>query len=372
MQTAQRQPATGVIRHLFDEAAQYQFRQALRLLLIWLRSQAVSYEDAFKHVLRFQNNVSLGFPASEIAALHAEFVAPQTDQAATVAPLRITLTPAFIGLLGTNGSLPFHYSERIAAHQLHDKDDSARAFLDLVSNRMVGLFFEAWGKYRLESRIDTHGVDPLRALLEQLGGFKTSERTYRGDGEDVLASFAALFRTRPMSAFAIAGALSDHFSLPIAIEQFVGCWDHLHGKQHTVLGTPEPALGHGATLGGRIWRRDRRIRLLIGPLGKAGRDACLPRGDTAKALTHMLRRFGLANLECEVRLILKPDCVTPVLLSADRPDQHRLGWGAFLTSSPGRPENAHVRYLLPMHAARSRTDDVLRSVRSTTRPISNA
>jgi type VI secretion system protein ImpH len=38
-----------------------------------------------------------------------------------------------------NGSLPFHYSERIAANQLHAEDESARAFLDILSNRMVGL-----------------------------------------------------------------------------------------------------------------------------------------------------------------------------------------------------------------------------------------
>ena len=371
MQTAKRQPATGVINHLFDEPAQYQFRQSLRLLLIWLRAQGVSYDDAFKHVLRFQNSVSLSFPASEIASIKAEFLAPPADQTGAAAPTRINMTPAFIGLLGANGSLPFHYSERIAAQQLHHRDDSARAFLDVLSNRMVGLFFEAWGKYRLESRVDTHGADQLRGLLEQLGGFKKSDGTYRGDGEDVLASFAALFRTRPMSAFAIAGALSDHFGVPIDIEQFVGCWDYLQAKQHTVLGTPQPALGHGATLGGRIWRRDRRIRLLIGPLGTVSRDTCLPRGDMAKALTQMLKRFGLANLECEVQLILKRECVTPVVLSAGKPAAHRLGWGAFLATKPGSPAQPAVRYLLPMHAARPPIATALRSVPRTARVMPN-
>src|SRR5450830_638695 len=132
MQAKERLPAAGVIDHLFENPAKYQFRQALRILLLWLRSQGVSYDDAFKHVLRFQNSVALGFPASEIEALRAELAEPDdpadyigepgptgwpgvtagtSERAAapSAAPERIVLTPAFIGLLGVSGSLPFHY-----------------------------------------------------------------------------------------------------------------------------------------------------------------------------------------------------------------------------------------------------------------------
>ncbi|MDL2356932.1 MAG: type VI secretion system baseplate subunit TssG, partial [Pseudomonadota bacterium] len=351
MPTEERQPAAGVIHHLFDEPVRHQFRQALRLLLMWLRSQGVAYDDAFKHVLRFQNSVSLGFPASEIAALKAEFVAEPTEEdepatAVSKVPARIALTPAFIGLLGTNGTLPLHYSERIAAQQLHGKDESARAFLDILSNRMVGLFFEAWGKYRLESKIDTHGIDPLRAMLLQLGGFKGADRHQLRGEDDVQAYFAAAFRTRPTSAFAIAGALTEYFGVPIEIEQFVGCWDYLGASQLTVLGKAAPALGHGATLGKRIWRRDRRIRLNIGPLTKAGFDRCLPNGATAAAIKQMLKHFGVANLECEVCLILKPECIRPAVLSAKKQAVNRLGWDSFLTTENGSLTHAAVRYML--------------------------
>lgn len=369
MQTEKRQPAPGVIHHLFDEPAQHQFKQALRLLLLWLRSKGVSYEDAFKDVLRFQNSVSLGFPASEIAALNAEFISEPAEQsepatAASDVPARITLTPAFIGLLGANGTLPFHYSERIAAQQLHKKDESARAFLDILSNRMVGLFFEAWGKYRLESKVDTHGVDQLRAMLMQLGGFKGEDATNHDESgaQEVLAYFAAAFRTRPTSAFAIAGALTEHFGMPIEIEQFVGSWDYLGANQRTNLGKAAPALGHGATLGGRIWRRDRRIRLNIGPLDKAECERCLPNGEAAAAMKKMLKHFGVSNLECEVRLILKPECIRPVVLTVNTPAENRLGWGSFLITAKGQPTSGDVRYMFEMHAARPQTGTALRRV----------
>lgn len=344
MQTEKRQSASGVIRQLLDEPAPFQFRQALRLLLVWLRARGVSYEEAFKHVLRFQNSVSLGFPPSEIEALRADLSAPE----------HVAMTPAFIGLLGANGTLPFHYSERIGAQQLHEKDDSARAFLDILSNRMIGLFYEAWGKYRLESKVDTQGVDPLRGLLMQLGGFKGADYARRDrDENEVLACYASAFRSRPTSAFTVAAVLSEHFCVPVRIEQFVGSWDYLGKHQRTVLGRCAPTLGLGATLGQRLWRCDRRLRLHIGPLNKAELDRFLPRGEAATALATMLRHFGIADLEIEVRLVLKPACIRPIALSARRPEAMRLGWDSFLTTVQGRAARGDVGYLLALRPNRS-------------------
>ena len=218
---------------------------------------------------------------------------------------------------------------------------------------MVGLFFEAWGKYRLESRVDTHGLDPLRAMLMQLGGFKVDDSSKQDGGEsDVLAYFAATFRTRPMSAFAIAGALSEHFGVPIELEQFVGCWDYLDQNQRTMLGKAEPTLGNGATLGKRVWRHDRRIRLHVGPLGKQELERFLPNGEAAAAMVQMLKHLCVAHLEFEVRLILKPEAIEPVVLRATTSTAKRLGWDSFLTSEEGKSTRGDVRYMLKMRAPR--------------------
>ena len=50
----------------------------------------------------------------------------------------------------SSGALPAHYTERIAAHGLYERDDGPRAFLDTFSNRTLSLFYQAWRKYRLE------------------------------------------------------------------------------------------------------------------------------------------------------------------------------------------------------------------------------
>ncbi|OFJ48282.1 hypothetical protein BA896_004140 [Janthinobacterium lividum] len=132
-----------------DEPQRFHFIQAVRILVRWLRQAGLSYdhEQALCQVLRFQNSLSLSFPASQIEALGAQPATCETDiellRAMREAPgTKIFLTPAFLGLLGVNAGLPLHRTERISAAQRWDRDDSTRAFIDLFSQRMVAMFFK--------------------------------------------------------------------------------------------------------------------------------------------------------------------------------------------------------------------------------------
>ncbi len=106
-------------------------------------------------------------------------------------------------------------------------------------------------------------------------------------------------------------------------------------------------------MGKRIWRCYLRIRLNIGPLDAAQRDRCLPQGAIAAGMKRMLQRFGMFNLDCEVRLLLKPECVKPAVLNPNQPAPDRLGWEVFLITVPGDATAADVCSLFKTHAARS-------------------
>ena len=134
MQTKKRTAESGVIQHLLAEPYRYQFIQAVRILLCWLRSQNVSHVQAFSQVLRFKNSLSLSFPASEIEQLSLD----EHEQ--------LALIPTFMRFLGVGGTLPLHHSERIAAYRLSSKDAGVSAFLDIFSHRMVALYYQAWEK----------------------------------------------------------------------------------------------------------------------------------------------------------------------------------------------------------------------------------
>ncbi|SFC32992.1 type VI secretion system baseplate subunit TssG [Collimonas sp. OK412] len=355
MLTAQRRFEPSVIQRLLDKPHRFQFFQAVMMLELWLKQNGVPHEEAVSDFLRFQNTVSLNFPPSEIEALEVSpkltrqsveelLEALQTNQLDNIA-----LTPAFIGFLGSNGTLPSHYSERIAAHQLYEKDHGPRAFLDVFSNRSVALFFKAWRKYRLEFKYQVDGKDSFLPLLMSLAGL--GHRTLRGrmseDGagllDESIGHFAAAIRHRPPSAAYMQRVLREYFSVPITIEQFVGHWYNVPVDQQTVLGSTNALLGSVAMVGERVWQRDLRMRLKIGPLAKKKFESFLPGGAAAVGLQKILAMFTSVFLEYEIQLILRADQVQSVSLGSD-PESGRLGWDTFVTSKPEENDRTDVCY----------------------------
>ena len=332
MQATQRHAATGVIADLFAEPYRYQFMQAVGLLLRWLRQQGVPAEQALNQVLRFQNNLSLAFPASDIKRLSYD------DDG------HIALTPALIGLLGNAGTLPLHYTQRVTA------DDGVAAFLDIFSHRMVALFYQACGKYRFEHGLDTQATDAQLPLLLALAGARPSGSVEAAEN-DAIARYAGLLRSRPASAHAMEKVLADHCQVPVTLEQLVGAWDYLPSDRRSRLGNANFVLARGATAGLRLWRHDRRVRLHVGPLDEARFQRFLPHGAGARALARMLALFGAPGLQYEVRLILSAPCVAQLVLSTDPVRQRRLGWTTFLPTRKGQVRGAEVRYLLPVSPA---------------------
>jgi len=358
MSTPKRRFAPAVIERLFQEPYRFEYFQAVRMLEIWLRKNGAPEQGLVANFMRFQNSTSLRFPASQLEAVTPEPRDLVCDTAALGAALRaatlkyVRITPAFMGLLGGTGVLPVHYTERLAEHQQHQKDDGARALLDTFSNRSLALFYEAWRKYRLALKYQLDGRDrflPLLLALAGLGG-DTLRRRLSGDQDgavldESIGYFAGALRQRPAPAQQIARVLSEYFGQPVRAEQFVGCWYDVPLAQQTILGLPNAVLGAGAMAGGRIWQRDLRLRLVIGPLDRAGFDAFLPGGRAARALHSLLAMFTGMTLEYDVQLVLRAADVRSVTM-ADGETTGRLGWDAYLVDGPQAQDRHDVRYEL--------------------------
>ncbi|MDO8071968.1 type VI secretion system baseplate subunit TssG [Janthinobacterium sp. SUN176] len=340
MQTKKRTAESGVMLGLLAEPYRYQFVQAVRILLCWLSQQNVSHAQAFDQVLRFKNSLSLNFPASEIERLSLD----DNEQ--------LTLIPTFMRFLGVGGTLPMHHSERIAAYRLSGQDAGVSAFLDIFSHRMVALYYQAWEKYRLESTMQTRAADAQLPLLTALAGVRRAALPSSGETDavtqDVAAWYAGLLRCRPVSAQAIGPVLAEYCGVPVVLQQFVGSWDYLEKNRRSLLGNVNFTLARGATLGLRLWRHDMRVCLHIGPLDPAGLQRFLPRSAGAVALAKMLALFGVPDLQFEIRLILSPPCITPLLLSSNPAERRRLGWTTFLQAAQNKVHGAEVRYLLQL------------------------
>lgn len=348
MQTTKRQHAAVMIERLLAAPYQYRFAQLLNILVRMLRQQGIPYAQAFSRVLRFRNSLSLAFPASEIESVQLEPI-DATGASESALP-RIHITPAFIGLLGASGTLPLHDTERAATKASLGADESWKPFIDLFSNRAVGLFYEAWGKYRVGHGLDTRGRDDLLPLLTALGGLRSSSfgpaRPYASIPAEVAGFYAGLLRTRPIAASTVERVLSEYFGVPVRLEEFVGAWDPVPDKMRSTLGVTDPTLGFGAALGTRLWRNDLRVRLHIGPLDEERAKAFLPQGSSHAALRDMVSLFAVPSVQYEVRLLLDEPCLKPLTLRTKGPDRKRLGWNSFLTGTAGKASRPDIRSVL--------------------------
>lgn len=356
MFTPKRRFEPAVIERLFQAPWRFDFFQAVRMLELWLRKNGMPREGLVANYLRFRNSTSLGFPASQLEAIATEprdlpRDARTLGEALQAGTLRyVHLTPAFMGLLGGNGVLPAHYTERIAEHQAWQRDEGARALLDTFSNRSLALFHHAWCKYRLALKYQPGGRDGFLPLLLSIAGLGSDTLRRRlaaeEDGavlDESIGYFAASLRHRPASAPQMARVLSEYFGHPVRAEQFVGSWYPLPPAQQTALGHPTALLGSSAMAGARVWQRDLRLRLVIGPLDHAGFVSFLPGGRAARALRSLVTLFTGVTLEYEVALVLRAADVRSVRMEKGQ-TLGRLGWDAYLVEGVQGADRSDVRY----------------------------
>jgi len=343
-----------VIERLLAEPQRFEFFQAVRLLLLWLEERGVPPQQALDKHLRFANSLSLRFPPSQVEALALIHDKPAHP---AIARPQFRLTPTFMGLLGAHGTLPAHYTEAIQAWIASEQDDAPRAFLDLLSNRMLALFYGAWKKYRVEHMVAGPG-DSFLPLLLALAGFPPGASgastgvaglssgaagSSSGVSERTLALYAGVLRQRPASAAVLGRVLSDLLRVPVVLQEWIGHWDRLDDSERTALGGANAVLGQAALLGARCWRPDLRVRVRIGPVDSVQFERFLPHGSGAATLGSLLGLFAAPTLSYEVVLVLRRTELRALRLGER---SRRLGLDSYVVTAPAVADRDDMRYEL--------------------------
>lgn len=309
MPTAQRRIDSGVIQKLLTEPQRFEFFQAVRLIEHWRPGS-----------LRFRNRLAMGFPPNQLENISSDAGS-------------VRVTPAFMGMLGSQGVLPLHYSERIGRHERDSNDGGPRAFLDLLSHRPLELFYQAWAHHRPDE-----GDGFLKALTALAGPHLEHDLIDR----ETLAFYAAQIRSRTVSAPMMAGVYSEYFDVPFALEQLVGEWQALPVEDQARLGQTNASLDGGVMLGERMYRCDARVRLRIGPLAVEDYERFLPGGDGARQLSAMLDLHCGVDMAYEVHLVQRAEDAQGVCLGAES----CLGVNTRLLSVPPTRDSDELMYLL--------------------------
>jgi type VI secretion system protein ImpH len=339
-----------VIDRLFAEPYRFEFFQALRLLERWhARAAGTPRREVLGRHVRFRNSLALSFPPSDIESLRAVPLTHDSAAAPPGMPPTVEVVPAFFGLLGAGGALPLFYTELFAQREAFRKDGAARAFLDVFQQRAVSLLYEAWRKHRLAlHHEDDHRQQFLPAVLALTGVGTASARPAGCVPDETIAYFAGTFQQRTRSATQTQRVLAAHFGVALKLEQFIGRWHNLPDEASTRLGQSGGVLGQSTLVGARVWQRDLRVRLVIGPLNRRQFDDFLPQGRSAAALRELLTLVSGATLEYEVQLLLQPEQAPPIRLT-DAIHCARLGWDSWLHSRPSGHTLKDARY--DIHAA---------------------
>ncbi|MCX9154822.1 type VI secretion system baseplate subunit TssG [Niveibacterium sp. 24ML] len=340
---------SSAIGRLFAKPQRVGFFQAVRLLRRHLAGRDMRASDALGDRVQFGNSLALSFPASEIEKL--EDISPASTTAD--APVtRVKLTPAFIGLTGNQGVLPQHYTERLLEREVNHRDRAARAFLDIFANRSAVQYFGAWEKYRPHFQFEAEGRSrylPTVLALAGAGAPALQERLDDGSDaslyDETIAYYASILRAAPRSAQSIAAVLSDYFAASVRLVPFVGQWFRLPDESLAQLGLANASLGVDAVCGARIYQRDSRIQIEVGPLSRSAFLAFMPGGASARALDRLLGLVLGPTIEVEVRVLL--DRREVQALKVGLAGGGRLGWDSWLaTESFERdPDDATYRFM---------------------------
>lgn len=359
MPSAQRRPAPGVIERLREAPYQFEFFQAVRVLVAHFRKHASTHadEDPVGEHIRFGNSLNIGFAPSEIEALQFDYAGeemqvawPERAPAPAIEGItRAHIVPAFFGLTGNQGTLPRAYTEQLIDREITRRDRAARAFLDLFSNRATALFYRAWEKYRLYFQYERDRKERfLPMALSFLGAGQPSHQeritdTTRPVLAETLAYYAGALRHISRPAHLVERIVADYFQVPVRVVQFRGRWHTLPTEQLSTLGGSSNRLGIDTLCGARVWHVQTAIELQIGPLDRHAFERFLPGGEAARAIEALLVALCGLTLECTVRPILRKEDVRPVQLGSDE-GGGRLGHNTWALTRLTHEHRADVAY----------------------------
>jgi type VI secretion system protein ImpH len=235
----------------------------------------------------------------------------------------------FFGLFGADGPLPLHLTDYARDRRRNARDASFQRFADIFHHRALSLFYRAWADVRPTVSFDRPAEDRFATYLGALIGLGMDSLRDR-DAMPHLTKlhFAGRLANQTRNAEGLGAILSAFFTMPVRIECFIGAWLTLPAADRTRLGESRLTgeLGRTLLVGGRVWSRQHKFRVVFGPLGLADYLRLLPGGLSFHRLIPIVRNYAGDTLFWDVNLVLRQDEVPKTVLGR----QGRLGWTTWL------------------------------------------
>jgi len=248
------------------------------------------------------------------------------------------LVVRFFGLLGPQGPMPLHFTEYVRDREHHHGDTTLAHFLDLFHHRLLSLFYRAWAQSQPVVHHDRPEQDRFRAWLAALAGAPHDAGLL---APSVLAFHAHWLAGRSRHPESLQKVLQQHFGVRARVEEHVGHWLPIERDDRSQLGHARnrgersagmrAQLGVSANAGTRVWDRQYRFRLHLGPLTADQYASFLPGGTAWQTLLQWVRLLAGPEMQWDLRLTLAASSRPPARLDGGT----RLGVATWL----GQPRN---------------------------------
>jgi len=258
----------------------------------------------------------------------------------------------FFGYLGPNGPLPVHLSDFIRERVLSRNDPTWLAFLDIFLHRFALHLYRAWAQALPAVDMDRPDEARFRAQIGSLIGIGGPARQQRDVvHDDARLHFSGHLVRRVHNAESIESVLRAYFGVPVRLEPWAGHWmrplieelTYLRADRAEIDRDASRRVGRGALLGTRVWDRQHRVRLHIGPLSLDRYRDFLPTGRERAPLRRWMQQLTGDELSWDAQLILRKTEVPPTRLGQHAGNAPRLGWVAWIGQQPRTRHAADVR-----------------------------
>ena len=241
------------------------------------------------------------------------------------------ISQRFIGLFGPNGPLPLHLTEYTRHRLRHAHDPTLAAFADSFHHRIVSLVYRAGAQAQPAVQADRPDQDRFAFYVGALSGYGLSAV----EGADHMPGsaklhFAGHLSSLPRHAAGLASIVEGHFGVPAQIVEFLAHWLTIPKSDRLRLGSNPQAgrLGTNSVLGERVWQRQDKFQIRLGPLTLRQYEDFLPSGRLFRALVDTVRNYLGLELMWEIQPVLKGEEKPVTCLGK----QGVLGWTSWLES----------------------------------------
>ncbi|KOY63847.1 hypothetical protein AM629_01770 [Photorhabdus heterorhabditis] len=270
-------------------------------------------------VVQFSSVLTLDAPESEVDAL----LSPQQEGE------QYHMAVYHFGLLGTFGALPLRYTEWLIDRRYRYGDESAQAFIDIFTHRLLSLRFQAWQKYRLFVNAELRSRRALPAIIPAVAGQLTASET-----QHVYPACVGLLATSVRSMVNLQHLLQREFNMAISIQPFRGRWQYVEQMHCCCLG--RSLLGDNPMLGRAYWDIQSGFHIQLGPFAAQQRADFMPGNERYRRLTRWVWQFAGPLLSFSLELLVQHDGRGNRLNGS-----RRLGWGGCL----GDTGDTHIQHV---------------------------